>query len=72
MDHMITTSHLTKQYKKFTAVQDVSLHIPRGRIYGFLGPNGAGKSTTMKMLLGLTPRLPVLFRLTACSFQKTV
>ena len=54
MNNMITTSHLTKKYKSFVAVSDVSLHIRKGRIYGFLGPNGAGKSTTMKMLLGLT------------------
>ena len=54
MNNMITTSHLTKKYKSFTAVSDVSLHIQKGRIYGFLGPNGAGKSTTMKILLGLT------------------
>lgn len=54
MDYIITTEHLTKQYKKFTSVNNVSLHIRKGSIYGFLGPNGAGKSTTMKMLLGLT------------------
>lgn len=54
MDYIITTTHLTKQYKAFSAVDDLSLHIPKGSIYGFLGPNGAGKSTTMKMLLGLT------------------
>lgn len=54
MDYMITTERLTKQYKSFVAVNDVSLHIRKGSIYGFLGPNGAGKSTTMKMLLGLT------------------
>lgn len=51
---MITTRQLTKKYKSFVAVGDVSLHIRKGSIYGFLGPNGAGKSTTMKMLLGLT------------------
>lgn len=54
MDYIIKTEQLTKQYKKFTAVDHVSLHIRKGSIYGFLGPNGAGKSTTMKMLLGLT------------------
>lgn len=54
MDYIIQTEHLTKKYKAFTAVNDVSLHIRKGSIYGFLGPNGAGKSTTMKMLLGLT------------------
>ena len=54
MDYMITTKHLTKKYKNFVSVNQVSLHIRKGSIYGFLGPNGAGKSTTMKMLLGLT------------------
>ena len=52
--NMIETKHLTKSYAGFTAVSDVSLHIPKGAVYGFLGPNGAGKSTTMKMFLGLT------------------
>ncbi|NTV77813.1 MAG: ABC transporter ATP-binding protein [Clostridiales bacterium] len=54
MNDMIVTKHLTKKYKNFTAVNDVSIHIKKGSIYGFLGPNGAGKSTTMKLLLGLT------------------
>lgn len=54
MDYIIKTEQLTKQYKKFTAVNNLSLHIRKGSIYGFLGPNGAGKSTAMKMLLGLT------------------
>lgn len=54
MDYMITTEQLTKKYKNFISVNNVSLHIQKGSIYGFLGPNGAGKSTTMKMLLGLT------------------
>ena len=53
-DYIIKTMQLTKKYKSFVAVNDVSLHIRKGSIYGFLGPNGAGKSTTMKMLLGLT------------------
>ena len=52
--NMIETKQLTKTYGNFTAVSGLSLHIPKGHIYGFLGPNGAGKSTTMKMLLGLT------------------
>lgn len=54
MDYIITTEQLTKKYKNFISVNNVSLHIQKGSIYGFLGPNGAGKSTTMKMLLGLT------------------
>lgn len=54
MDYIITTEKLTKKYKNFISVNNVSLHIRKGSIYGFLGPNRAGKSTTMKMLLGLT------------------
>ena len=54
MDYIITTEQLTKKYKNFISVNQVSMHIQKGSIYGFLGPNGAGKSTTMKMLLGLT------------------
>ena len=54
MNYIITTEQLTKKYKSFVAVNDVTLHIRKGSIYGFLGPNGAGKSTTLKMLLGLT------------------
>ena len=54
MNYIITTNQLTKKYKSFVAVNEISLHIRKGSIYGFLGPNGAGKSTTMKMLLGLT------------------
>ena len=52
--NVIETKNLTKQYKKFVAVENLSLNVRKGSIYGFLGPNGAGKSTTMKMLLGLT------------------
>ena len=52
--NVIETYNLTKRYKDFTAVSNLSLSIPKGTVYGFLGPNGAGKSTTMKMLLGLT------------------
>lgn len=52
--NIIETKKLTKTYADFVAVSDVSLHIPKGTVYGFLGPNGAGKSTTMKMFLGLT------------------
>jgi ABC-2 type transport system ATP-binding protein len=44
---------LTKRFDGFTAVDDVTLNIRRGEIFGFLGPNGAGKTTTIRMLLGL-------------------
>jgi ABC-2 type transport system ATP-binding protein len=44
---------LTKQYGRFTAVQPLDLHVPRGQLFGFLGPNGAGKTTTIRMLVGV-------------------
>ena len=40
MDYIITTEQLTKKYKNFISVNNVSLHIRKGSIYGFLGPNG--------------------------------
>ncbi|MBO4901094.1 MAG: ABC transporter ATP-binding protein [Lachnospiraceae bacterium] len=49
---MIKIEHLTKKYGNHTAVDDLSLNIEPGRIYGFLGPNGAGKSTTMNIITG--------------------
>ncbi|MFP4439854.1 MAG: ABC transporter ATP-binding protein [Chloroflexaceae bacterium] len=52
-DNAIQTEHLTKQFKQRVAVDDVSLEVHRGEIFGFLGPNGAGKTTTIAMLLGL-------------------
>ena len=51
---MITVEALTKKYRGFTAVDDVTFTARSGRVTGFLGPNGAGKSTTMRMMVGLT------------------
>jgi len=50
---MISLKHLTKRFGRLTAVNDLSLDIPRGEIFGFLGPNGAGKTTTIKMMAGI-------------------
>lgn len=49
----ISARDLTRRFGKLTAVDQVTLDIPRARIYGFLGPNGSGKSTTIRMLCGL-------------------
>ncbi len=49
---MIQASHLTKDYGRFRAVDDVSFRIERGEIVGLLGPNGSGKTTIMRMLTG--------------------
>lgn len=70
MDHIIITQNLTKRFKTFTAVNDVSLHIRKGSVYGFLGPNGAGKSTTMKMLLGLSTPTSGSFTMDGKQFPK--
>lgn len=50
---LLSTRGLTKVYGHQKAVDDVSIHIPRGAIYGFIGRNGAGKTTFLKMLCGL-------------------
>jgi ABC-2 type transport system ATP-binding protein len=50
---MIEVIHFTKRYGDFVAVDDLSLSIGRGEIFGFIGPNGAGKSTTIRFLATL-------------------
>ena len=52
-EFVIQTDGLTKRYKNVVAVDDLSMEIRRGRVYGLLGPNGSGKTTTMGLLLGL-------------------
>ncbi|MHB8973853.1 MAG: ABC transporter ATP-binding protein [Pirellulaceae bacterium] len=54
MDLAIRTERLTKVYAgRVIAVNDLTLEVPRGSVYGLLGPNGAGKTTTIRLLLGL-------------------
>lgn len=50
---IITAENLTKKFNGFTAVDNISLSVKKGEIFGFLGPNGAGKTTTIKMIAGL-------------------
>ncbi|NKB34894.1 MAG: ATP-binding cassette domain-containing protein [Pseudomonadales bacterium] len=50
-DSVLSLTNVDKNYGKFKAVDDVSISIPKGSIYGFLGPNGAGKTTTLRMIL---------------------
>jgi ABC-2 type transport system ATP-binding protein len=52
-DNMITVKNLTKKFKDFTAVDNISFDVDKGEIFAFLGPNGAGKTTTIKMLTTL-------------------
>lgn len=50
---MLQIDHLYKSYGKFQAVSNLTLHIPKGDLFGFVGPNGAGKTTTIRMVCGL-------------------
>jgi len=52
-DFALRIDRLTKRFGRVVAVDDLSLTVPRGEVFGFLGPNGAGKSTTIRALLGL-------------------
>ncbi len=53
MDTVINTKNLAKHYGRLRAVDNVTINVKKGEIYGFLGLNGAGKTTTIRMLLGL-------------------
>lgn len=53
MEYVLTTSGLSKKYGKFQALDDLSMHIPKGAIYGFVGRNGAGKTTLIRLICGL-------------------
>jgi ABC-2 type transport system ATP-binding protein len=49
----VEISNITKTFGKVTAVNDLSLVVPKGSIYGFIGPNGAGKTTTLRMIMNI-------------------
>jgi ABC-2 type transport system ATP-binding protein len=47
----VTIEHVTKTFREHVAVDDLSLEVPQGSIYGFIGPNGSGKTTTLRMIM---------------------
>lgn len=53
MEYAIRTHNITKKYKNTSVVDNLSINIKKGEIYGFLGQNGAGKTTTLRMIMGL-------------------
>ena len=53
-EYILKTSNLTKKYKNYKAINNVSLSLEAGKIYGLIGRNGAGKSTFMKLIAGLS------------------
>jgi len=50
----LVLEHVTKRYGDFTAVDDLSLQVRSGRVFGLIGPNGAGKTTTIRMIVNIT------------------
>ena len=53
MEYVLTAENLTKEYKGFRALDSLSLHVPKGAIYGLVGRNGAGKTTLIRILCAL-------------------
>ena len=53
-DFLLRVEHVSKHYSGHTALDDVSLDIPRGSVYGLLGPNGAGKTTLIRIVNRIT------------------
>lgn len=53
-EYVLRTSNITKKFNKFTALNNVSINLEPGKIYGLIGQNGAGKTTLMRMIVGLS------------------
>lgn len=53
MEYVLETNHLTKTYRKLNALDELTMHIPQGSIYGLVGKNGAGKTTLIRLICGL-------------------
>lgn len=53
MDYVLKTDNLTKKYRHFSALNGLTMRVPKGSIYGFIGKNGAGKTTLIRLICGL-------------------
>ena len=53
MEYILQTNSLTKKYKNFQALHGLTMHVPKGSIYGFVGKNGSGKTTLIRLICGL-------------------
>lgn len=53
MEYVLEVNAITKRYRNFTALNGLTMRIPKGSIYGFVGRNGAGKTTLIRLICGL-------------------
>lgn len=53
MEYCLVTDTLCKQYRNFKALNGISMHVPKGSIYGLVGRNGAGKTTLIRLISGI-------------------
>ena len=67
---IIHTEHLSRSFGTVKALDDLSLEVPAGIVFGFLGPNGAGKTTTIHLLLGLLEPTAGQARVLGCKFAR--
>lgn len=51
---MLKVEHIVKRYAEHTALDDVSIHVKKGKVFGLLGPNGAGKTTLIRIINRIT------------------
>ncbi len=63
MENILTVSNLSKKYGRFTALDGLDMHVPKGSIYGFVGKNGSGKTTLIRLICGLQNPTVGSFRL---------
>jgi ABC-2 type transport system ATP-binding protein len=66
-DRLVVVDHLTRRYGSLVAVNDLSLDVRRGEMFGLIGPDGAGKTTTLRVVLGLLP--PTSGTVTTCGLD---
>lgn len=69
MDYILTTEVLSKRFGHFNALNELSMHVPAGSIYGFVGKNGAGKTTFMRLICGICPPTSGTYTLFSISSQ---
>lgn len=66
MEYALETISLCKHYKKFKALNNLNMHVPKGTIYGFVGKNGAGKTTLIRLATGLQNPTTGTFKIFGC------